>query len=131
VDYGALIREAWQTTWRHPYVWILGRFAGGAVGVASGGGAGGNGAGGNGAGPGGGVCGGGGAIVAIRRPRRPRRTGRPAPGLGPEQADPVPRPAYPAPGSAFDHAVLGLPLSAQHNPRGRTPGAVLAGAGRC
>jgi hypothetical protein len=39
VDDGARIREAWQTTWRHPYVWILGLFAGGAVGVASGGGA--------------------------------------------------------------------------------------------
>jgi hypothetical protein len=40
VDYGALIRDAWQTTWRHRFLWILGLFAGGAVGVSSAGGGG-------------------------------------------------------------------------------------------
>ena len=43
LEYGALIRDAWQTTWRHRFLWILGLFAGGAVGVSFGGGAGGNG----------------------------------------------------------------------------------------
>jgi hypothetical protein len=38
MDYGALIREAWATTWRHRFLWVLGLFAGGAVGVAGGGG---------------------------------------------------------------------------------------------
>jgi hypothetical protein len=32
MDYGALIREAWATTWRHRFLWILGFFAGGAAG---------------------------------------------------------------------------------------------------
>jgi hypothetical protein len=52
MDYGALIREAWQTTWRHRFLWVLGLFAGGAVGVSFGGG-GGSGAGGQGRGAGG------------------------------------------------------------------------------
>ncbi|MGH2356289.1 MAG: DUF7544 domain-containing protein [Chloroflexota bacterium] len=38
MDYGALIREAWTTTWRHRFLWILGLFAGGAAGLAWGGG---------------------------------------------------------------------------------------------
>jgi hypothetical protein len=38
MDYGALIREAWGTTWRHRFLWVLGLFAGGAVGVSAGGG---------------------------------------------------------------------------------------------
>ena len=44
MDYGALIREAWATTWRHRFLWVLGLFAGGAVGVAGGGGGNGQGA---------------------------------------------------------------------------------------
>src|SRR4051794_39627623 len=43
MDYERLIREAWQITWRHPYLWVLGLFAGGAA-VASVGGGGGDGA---------------------------------------------------------------------------------------
>jgi hypothetical protein len=31
MDYGALIRAAWQTTWRHRLLWVLGLFAGGVV----------------------------------------------------------------------------------------------------
>ncbi len=34
MDYGALIRGAWVTTWRHRFLWVLGLFAGGAVGIA-------------------------------------------------------------------------------------------------
>jgi hypothetical protein len=38
MEYGALIREAWDTTWRHRFLWVLGLFAGGSVGVAFSGG---------------------------------------------------------------------------------------------
>jgi hypothetical protein len=38
MDYGVLIREAWLTTRRHRFLWILGLFAGGSVGVSLGGG---------------------------------------------------------------------------------------------
>src|SRR4051812_20569658 len=37
MDYGRLIRDAWQITWRHPFLWILGLFAGGAAGASFGG----------------------------------------------------------------------------------------------
>src|SRR5688572_6857677 len=40
MDYGRLIREAWQITWRHPSLWILGLFAGGTFGASLGGGTG-------------------------------------------------------------------------------------------
>ena len=43
MEYGALIREAWAITRRYRFLWIFGLFAGGAVGVWTGGGAGGNG----------------------------------------------------------------------------------------
>ncbi|HEU5316631.1 MAG TPA: hypothetical protein VFX49_11015 [Chloroflexota bacterium] len=33
MDYGALIRQAWETTWRHRFMWVLALFAGGAVGA--------------------------------------------------------------------------------------------------
>ncbi len=33
MDYGALIRSAWGTTWHHRFLWILGLFAGGAIGI--------------------------------------------------------------------------------------------------
>ena len=35
MEYGALIRDAWSTTWRNRFLWILGLFAGGAIGVTS------------------------------------------------------------------------------------------------
>ena len=41
MDYGRLIREAWRNTLRYRSLWLLGLFAGGAVGAASGGGGGG------------------------------------------------------------------------------------------
>ncbi len=31
MEYGRIIREAWATTWRYRYLWVLGLFAGGAV----------------------------------------------------------------------------------------------------
>jgi hypothetical protein len=31
MEYGRIVREAWQITWRHPFLWILGLFAGGAA----------------------------------------------------------------------------------------------------
>jgi len=40
MDYGRLIREAWQITWRHPSLWNLGLFAGGTFGASVGGGTG-------------------------------------------------------------------------------------------
>jgi hypothetical protein len=40
MEYGRLIREAWQITWRHPFLWVLGLFAGGTAGVSLGGGGG-------------------------------------------------------------------------------------------
>ncbi|MCC6178301.1 MAG: hypothetical protein IT305_23605 [Chloroflexi bacterium] len=44
MDYGKLVRDAWQITWRHPFLWILGLFAGGTAGLSlSGGGSGGTG----------------------------------------------------------------------------------------
>lgn len=36
MNYSQLIREAWAVTWRHRYLWILGLFAGGAVGAGGG-----------------------------------------------------------------------------------------------
>ncbi len=33
MEYGKLIRDAWSITWRHPFLWILGILAGGAVGL--------------------------------------------------------------------------------------------------
>jgi hypothetical protein len=38
MEYGRLIREAWQITWRHPFLWVLGLFAGGTAGASLGGG---------------------------------------------------------------------------------------------
>jgi hypothetical protein len=38
MDYGAIIREAWRTTWRYRFLWALGIFAGGAAGLPTGGG---------------------------------------------------------------------------------------------
>lgn len=38
MNYGQLIRDAWQITWRHPFLWILGLFAGGSAGASFGGG---------------------------------------------------------------------------------------------
>lgn len=38
MDYGRLIRDAWQITWRHPFLWVLGLFAGGAASASFGGG---------------------------------------------------------------------------------------------
>ena len=32
MDYAAVIRDAWRLTWRNRFLWILGLFAGGAVG---------------------------------------------------------------------------------------------------
>jgi hypothetical protein len=29
MNYGQLIRDAWRITWRHPFLWVLGLFAGG------------------------------------------------------------------------------------------------------
>jgi hypothetical protein len=34
MDYGAMIKEAWATTWRHRFLWVLGLFAGGASGLS-------------------------------------------------------------------------------------------------
>ena len=34
MDYGRLIRDAWQITWRHPFLWVLGLFAGGTAGAS-------------------------------------------------------------------------------------------------
>ena len=31
MDYGALVSRAWNLTWRHRFLWILGLFAGGGV----------------------------------------------------------------------------------------------------
>ena len=42
MDYGALIRDSWTTTWRYRYLWLLGLFAGGTAGGFGGGGGGGN-----------------------------------------------------------------------------------------
>jgi hypothetical protein len=36
MDYGALIRDAWSTTWQHRFLWVLGLFTGAAVGTCSG-----------------------------------------------------------------------------------------------
>jgi hypothetical protein len=36
MDYGRLIRDAWQITWRHPFLWVLGLFAGGTAGASFG-----------------------------------------------------------------------------------------------
>ncbi|MGE3272704.1 MAG: hypothetical protein AB7P40_28455 [Chloroflexota bacterium] len=45
MEYGRLIRDAWQMTWRHPFLWLLGLFAGGTAGASfNGGGRGGGGA---------------------------------------------------------------------------------------
>src|SRR6266542_2514105 len=33
MDYGALIRQAWTTTWRNRFMWVLALFAGGTVGI--------------------------------------------------------------------------------------------------
>jgi hypothetical protein len=41
MDYGRLLREAWRITWRHPFLWVLGLFAGGTAGISLGGGGGG------------------------------------------------------------------------------------------
>src|SRR5215210_3671580 len=60
MDYGRLIRDAWQITWRHPFLWILGLFAGGAAGASFGSG-----------GRGGGAA----------APTAPPMDGRPIPGL--------------------------------------------------
>ena len=38
MDFGALIRESWNTTWRYRFLWLLGVFAGGAAGGIGGGG---------------------------------------------------------------------------------------------
>lgn len=43
MDYGRLIRDAWRITWRHPFLWVLGLFAGGTAGVSFSGGGRGNG----------------------------------------------------------------------------------------
>jgi hypothetical protein len=40
MKYGQLIRDAWQITWRHPFLWVLGLFAGGTAGASIGGGGG-------------------------------------------------------------------------------------------
>lgn len=40
MDYGRLIRDAWLMTWRHPFLWVLGLFAGGTAGASFGGGGG-------------------------------------------------------------------------------------------
>ncbi len=40
MDYGRLIRDAWQITWRHPFLWILGLLAGGTAGASIGNGGG-------------------------------------------------------------------------------------------
>jgi hypothetical protein len=32
MEYGRIIRDAWGITWRHPFLWIFGLFAGGAAG---------------------------------------------------------------------------------------------------
>lgn len=45
MEYGQLIRDAWQITWRHRFLWILGLFAGGTAGASFGGGGGGDGSG--------------------------------------------------------------------------------------
>jgi hypothetical protein len=37
MDYGRVIQDAWNLTWRYRFLWVLGFFAGGAVGVPSGG----------------------------------------------------------------------------------------------
>ena len=37
MKYGQLIRDAWQITWRHPFLWVLGLFAGGTAGASLGG----------------------------------------------------------------------------------------------
>ena len=31
MEYGRIVRDAWQITWRHPFLWVLGLFAGGAA----------------------------------------------------------------------------------------------------
>ena len=36
MDYGRLIQEAWALTWRYRFLWVLGCFAGGAVGASFG-----------------------------------------------------------------------------------------------
>ncbi len=36
MDYGSLIRDSWNLTWRYRFLWLLGLLAGGAVGVPSG-----------------------------------------------------------------------------------------------
>jgi hypothetical protein len=41
MDYARLLRESWRITWRHPFLWVLGLFAGGTAGVSIGGGSGG------------------------------------------------------------------------------------------
>ena len=33
MDYGTLIRQAWMTTWRNRFMWVLALFAGGTVGI--------------------------------------------------------------------------------------------------
>lgn len=33
MEYGRIIRDAWRITWRHPFLWVLGLFAGGAAGT--------------------------------------------------------------------------------------------------
>ncbi len=40
MDYGGLIRDAWAMTWRYRFLWVLGLFAGGAIGHGSSGGGG-------------------------------------------------------------------------------------------
>lgn len=32
MQYGQIIRDAWRITWRHPFLWVFGLFAGGAAG---------------------------------------------------------------------------------------------------
>ena len=36
MKYGQLMRDALQITWRHPFLWVLGLFAGGAAGMSHG-----------------------------------------------------------------------------------------------
>jgi hypothetical protein len=66
MDYGQLIREAWQMTWRHRFLWPLGLLAGGVTGGSYGGGWGG--------GP-------------AQRPDEPRSPAPPTPGVDLTPAD--------------------------------------------
>lgn len=38
MDYARLVRDAWHMTWRHPFLWVLGLFAGGTAGASFSGG---------------------------------------------------------------------------------------------